>query len=361
MKKFLFKTFLFFLPFYLVLALELFVLPIDYFTFRPWEALVVRKIDWILKGPFYPNMKIHKIEEGDIAPHAAFAVKREVQWQTDRYGYRKRNTPIKRHEIVIVGDSMAAGGGLTQNDMLSEVLEERLGVSVYPYAPRRLSNFLRDSRFLRYPPDIVIFETAENQIALLTPLSERQKAPNTKGFLTEFFRQARETQGVQSLGVFLDRAYKNNMLNYFRAKLRRKVAPDKPRYNYRAGSMLFLEGMAANKDIPKKLIDAHTQMIEGYCRAVQERGIHFIFLPVPNKETIYHDLLPDPKRPVYLDHLMSEVKKKGVETINLQDAYEREYHKHSTLLYWLDDTHWNAKGVEIAADLIEQMVKKISR
>lgn len=361
MKKFICRTLLFFLPFYLLLILELFVLPIDHFTFRAWEALVVRKIDWILEGPFYPNMKIHKIEKGDMAPHSAFAVKREVQWQTDRYGYRKRNTPIKRHEIIIVGDSMAAGGGLTQKEMFSEVLKERLGVSVYLYSPRRLSSFLKDPRFIRYPPDIVIFETAENQIALLTPLSERQKAAKEEGSVVEFFRKSREIPWVQSLGIFLDRAYKNNMLNYFRALLRRKVVPEKQRYNYRAGSMLFLEGVAANKDIPKEHIDAHAQMIEGYCRAVQERGIRFIFLPVPNKETIYHDLLPDPKRPVYLDHLMSEVKKKGVETINLQDAYEREYHKHSTLLYWLDDTHWNAKGVQIAADLMEKMVKKDER
>jgi hypothetical protein len=310
-----------------------------------------------LAGPFYPNIKINRIDQGDLAPYSAFAVKREVEWQTDQYGYRKRNTSIKRHEIVIIGDSMLAGIGLTQKELLSEVLEQRLGVSVYPYALRRVSNFLKDGRFFRYPPDIVIFEAAENQIALLTPLSARQKAAKEEGSVTEFFKKTREVSWVQSLGIFLDRVYKSNMLHYFRAQLRRKVSIAKLRYRDRAGPMLFMMGPAVNKDIPKEQIVAHAQMIEGYCRAVQKRGMRFIFLPIPTKENIYHDLLPDQKRPVYLDQLMSELKKRGVETVNLQEAFEKEYQENSTLLYWLDDTHWNDKGVQIAAKLVEQTVK----
>lgn len=358
MKKFVFKTFLFFLPFILMIGLELFVLPIDFFTFRPWETLLVRKMKMMLPGPFYPNLKISKMEQGDIAPYSAFSVMREVEWQTDWYGYRKQATPVKRHEIVIIGDSMIAGIGLTQKEMLSEVLQEGLGVSVYPYAPRRVSDFLKDNRFLRYPPDLVIFATAENQIALLTPLSARQMAAKEEGSVVEFFRKTREAPWVQSLGIFLDRLYKANMLHYFRSQLRRKVSTAKPRYSYWAGSMLFLFGEAANKDVSNEQIDAHVQMIEGYCRTVQKRGIRFIFLPIPNKENIYHDLLPDPKRPVYLDQLMAALKKRGVESVNLQAALEKEYRKNSTLLYWSDDTHWNSKGVQITATLIEQILKK---
>jgi hypothetical protein len=253
---------------------------------------------------------------------------------------------------------MVAGIGLTQKELPSEMLEKRLGVSVYPYAPRRVSDFLKDSRFFRYPPDIVIFETAEDQIALLTPLSARQKAAKEEGTVIEFFRKTREIPWIQSVGIFLDRIYKGNMLNYFRAQLKRKVSIAKPLYSYRAGPMLFLWGMAANKDVPKEQIDAHVQTIDDYCHAVQKRGMRFIFLPIPTKENIYHNLLPDQKRPVYLDQLILELKKRGVETVNLQEAFDQEYHKNSALLYWPDDTHCNGKGIRIAADLIEQMLKK---
>ena len=81
-------------------------------------------------------MEITKIEEGDLAHHTRFAIKKKVKWMTDRYGYRKQNTDRKKHEVVIIGDSNIAGSGLTQEEILSEVLEEQLKDSVYPYAPR---------------------------------------------------------------------------------------------------------------------------------------------------------------------------------------------------------------------------------
>ena len=67
MRKFLFKSNLFLLPFFLALCLELFILPMDFFTFRVWEAIVVRKYRNLFPGHFYPNMEITKIEEGDLA------------------------------------------------------------------------------------------------------------------------------------------------------------------------------------------------------------------------------------------------------------------------------------------------------
>ncbi|MFZ5564255.1 MAG: hypothetical protein ACOZBW_09395, partial [Thermodesulfobacteriota bacterium] len=69
MKNYGLKYLLFFLPFATVIAVEVFVLPIDFFTFRVWEALVASDSYGILKGPFYPNMTIRKTEEGgDLKP-----------------------------------------------------------------------------------------------------------------------------------------------------------------------------------------------------------------------------------------------------------------------------------------------------
>ena len=138
MRKFLAKSTLFLLPFVLAIGIELFILPIDFFTFRVWEALVIRKYRNSLPGQFYPNMEVTKIEEGDMAHHTKFAYKRKVKWITDRYGYRKQNTNRSKHQVVIIGDSNIAGSGLTQEDILSEVLEKKLKVGVYPLSPGRL-------------------------------------------------------------------------------------------------------------------------------------------------------------------------------------------------------------------------------
>ena len=158
MRKFLFKSNLFLLPFFLALCLELFILPIDFFTFKVWEAIVVWKYRTFFAGHFYPNMEIAKIEEGNLAPHTRFAIKKKVRWMTDRYGYRKQNTDLQKHKIVIIGESNIAGSSLTQEEILSEVLEVQLKVSVYPYAPvGGINSFLRNKRFVENSPDIVIF------------------------------------------------------------------------------------------------------------------------------------------------------------------------------------------------------------
>src|SRR5713226_1304628 len=126
MKSFVARVFVFLLPCLLAQALELFILPIDYFTFNVWVALKTRRFETLIRGEFYPNMTVSKVEVGDISPHSRFAVPKHVTWFTDRYGFRKKNNQVARYEIVIVGDSYVGGSSLTQDDMLSEVLSRKL-------------------------------------------------------------------------------------------------------------------------------------------------------------------------------------------------------------------------------------------
>ena len=158
MKKFVLKVLLFSAPFLLIIGIELFVLPIDFFTFRVWEALLIRKIQSIVPGHFYPCMELTKLETGgDLARHTPFAIPKKVKWMTDRYGFRKKDSEGMKPQVVIIGDSNIAGQGLTQEEMLSAVLEEQLKVSVYPYAPvGSINTFLKDLQFEKDPPQVVI-------------------------------------------------------------------------------------------------------------------------------------------------------------------------------------------------------------
>ncbi len=175
MKKFLAKSTLFLIPFVLAIGIELFVLPIDFFTFRVWEALVIRKYRNILPGEFYPNMEVTKIEEGDLAHHTKFTYKRKVKWITDRYGYRKQNTNRIKHEVVIIGDSNIAGSGLTQEDILSEVLEKKVKGECLSYIPCQLRYFLKRKEVQEDPPDIVIISSVERFIFYLPPVKDTSK------------------------------------------------------------------------------------------------------------------------------------------------------------------------------------------
>ena len=359
MKKFILKLFLFLFPFIICLGAELFVLPIDFFTFRVWESIVVRKYRNFFSGHFYPNMEITKIEVGDLAPHTRFAVEKNVRWVTDRYGYRKKNTDLQKHKIVIIGESNIAGSSLSQEEILSEALEARLRGSVYPYAPvGGINSFLKDIRFMEHPPDIVIFARIERELLdldLLKRVSEKKWIPKLK-------QRIQMNPVIQFLGIQLDHLSKMIMLHSIRASLRRSVSPPQPLgpepISSPFGPLFFIQGKTANEDVPQEILDKAIQIIKRYQNAINSRKLRFIFLPIPNKENIFYESLQTPK-PTFLKRLIEGLKREGVETIDTQKAFEEVYEKEGTLLYQTDDTHWNAAAVALTATLIQEAMGKI--
>ncbi len=99
------------------------------------------------------------------------------------------------------------------------------------------------------------------------------------------------------------------------------------------------------------------EIIKGYDEALKARGIRFIFLPIPEKENIFHNLLNTPK-PLFLEQVIEQLKKEGVEVIDTQKAFEEAYQRNQILLYQPDDTHWSAEGVKLAAKLIREIIGK---
>lgn len=370
MTKFIFKSFLFLSPLLMALCIELFILPIDYFTFRVWEALVV-KLVYILPGPFYPKMEIRKIEEGELAHHTPDAIKKEVKWVTDRFGYRKQDRNHSRYKMVIIGDSNMVGSGSTQKDMLSEVLEDRLKAGVYTFAPtNKIDYFLKDRRFRTAPPDIVIFSSVERFISDLQPLPSDHYhlldvSPLLKQWAIDLVLLLRNDivryTSLQSMLVLIDRLYKNNMLHYARASIRRiGIFRYKNIYSnfihLKHGPVFFFTGPAANQDVEKSKLDQAIHTIKIYHDIMKSKGIRFIFLPIPEKENIYYEYLHT-KRPVFLEKLISGLKDLGVETIDTQTAFENAF-RQGVLLYHPDDTHWNENAIRITADLIEKTLRK---
>jgi hypothetical protein len=315
-------------------------------------------------------MEITKIEEGDLAHHSKFTYKRKVKWFTDRYGYRKQNTNRNKHEVVIIGDSNIAGSGLTQEDILSEVLEKRLKASVYPISPASLSTFLKEWRFKKYPPNIVIISSVERFIFYLPPVKVTSKNITAK-LRTQIreigYRLRNQVSGnrfIQSVGVYLDRIYKANMLQYLRASLRRIGSSDSQTiypnmFSSKYGPVFFLQGADANKDVPKDELDKAVQVIKTYDEFLRRKGIRFIFLPIPEKENIYYETLQT-KRPVFLEQLICTLKNMGIETVDTQNAFEEAFRK-GVLLYHTNDTHWNENAVRIAADLLTKMIQENGR
>jgi hypothetical protein len=318
-------------------------------------------MNWI-GGPFYPHKKLAMVEEGDLGHHTSYAVRRKSEWETDSCGFRKSATK-KRIRIVVIGDSNVAGAGLTQEDMFSEVLEDLLGVGVYPFAPETINGFLQDIRFIQAPPEIVILAVFEHNIPGLFPKVARQFVTPSPLYQNLFrMRLLIMTNPIiQAVNVTFDHIIKAPMLYFIRAQIRRSIVEPKVNCLLSSdGRMLFLEGVSANHAKPKATLDQSVERISSYAAALKGRGIRFIFLPIPNKENIYYDFLPIRRKPVFLDQLMEALTLQGVETLNIQKSFE-EAKRNGESLYIADDSHWNESGVKIAARLAAEHIKPLDR
>jgi alginate O-acetyltransferase complex protein AlgJ len=349
------KYFVFFLPFLIAICVELFVLPIHQFTFRMWESLAVKRSFGILKGQFYPNMQVRKNEEGDLGYYTPCAIRKDVNWVTDRYGYRKNNAALKRYPIVIVGDSNIAGSSLDQEELLSEVLEKKLGQSVYPLAGERLRALFQHDLIRKNLPEVVILAGIERDIPeSLPPL--RPKDLRSPSSLEDVLRKIRLNPVLQTIATVFDRIFKANMLNYFRARINRS-GPSLRRIDAtQECPILFLQGAEANKASSPERVERAVERIKEYSNFMEKKGIRFIFLPIPNKETIHYEQLNTPK-PAFLEQLVKKLRELNIEVIDVQKTFDEIYQGTHSMLYHKDDTHWNALGAKTTANLLESQIR----
>jgi hypothetical protein len=77
-------------------------------------------------------------------------------------------------------------------------------------------------------------------------------------------------------------------------------------------------------------------------------NIDLIFMPVPNKYTIYHTMINNDRYNEFLPRLYKELTTRGVHYINLYDEFKNS----PDTLYYGTDTHWNKKGLDKALNLV---------
>lgn len=317
------------------------LLPSDHFTFRVWEAVGYSLTP---DKPFYSNMYIKKIEVGDLGPGTEFAVEKNVVWQTDEYGYRNVPSKNQEYDVVIIGDSFTAGSGLSQKETLSSVLAQKTGLNVYSFASADINKFLSEKRFIDNPPRILIIENIERGIWNLPPIDQnviiRNRIPHP------FIEKA--IDGFDSLR-------KMSIVRYYISRIKEHDTPRELIVNTDT-KMLFYSGSFYQQEINLNARNATISTLISYDNYLRQKGIEFIFLPVPDKETIYFSDLPAEyasfrRESPFLRGLVNDLNKANITVINTIDTFRR--HKANNVsLYPLDDSHWNPAGVNITVGLI---------
>lgn len=343
MKKFLLNLLAFTAP-VLVLMLAEVLLPATFFSFRPWEGL-----KFSTKVPtycqFYPDETVDMQAVGDLAHHTDKAVVRRERWVTDKLGYRN-DAFVEQADILFIGDSFIAGTGLSQEDLLSNKLRAKFGdsLSIYNMAP---SSFTKFDYFLRSgvvkKPKLIVFVMVERHL----PESFYHKSS------TGFKNKMVHSPAYGRLSALVDKAFRFSSLKWLNARIHRYYGNGLPAV--KDSTMFFLEGFR-QKHAPSDLART-VRTIKSYQAYCDSLGIRFLYLPMPDKETVYYEQVPFAKQPDYLLREDSLLRKAGIATVQTLNLYNDYRQHHSEVLYQPDDSHWNPRATELVSNELYRLLK----
>jgi hypothetical protein len=311
-------------------------LSIDTFTHRPWEALLFKSNKTMF---FYPNQQLDHQSVGDLCHHTQFAIEKNENWITDKLGFRN-DTFIKKADVLLIGDSFIVGSSITQDSTVTNLLKEKLNSYIYNIAPAGFTDvidLLKQGVIKK--PKIIIYSCVESSIPSPIKIS----------------KENRFTEEVSSFSVFKDKVKRLYSLKYLKSRVTGKHG--KGVQGVPDSRMFFLHGKEQNYHYNKIINIAKTiESYKDYCDSI---GVDFIFLPLPNKETVYFDKVPLKTQPDYLLKLDSVLREKKIKTINTLELFNKYRTTNTKLIYHLDDSHWNAKGVNLVAKKIAEIIDPV--
>jgi len=313
------------------------LLPLDNSTFRAWEATTRAII--LSDKPFYSNMNLQRIEEGDLGHHTQYAIKKNITWKTDKYGYRGETNTQDQYDIIIIGDSNVVSPGVTQEEMLHNLLENKTGHSTYSLAPSTINTFIKTKRFVKNNPQIIILLASERTLDTLPKINESISVEGyypIKEYLLDRLDQGVKLNYIRK--IFLEgerREFQKHLL----------ISEDK--------GLIFFDVSLTKQRANEEKINRTIKTMREYDGYLGEREIKLIFIPIPNRETVYYGKIPlevsqNYPQSNFTAKITQKLNEMNITSIDLLPAFQNS----EELTYHRDDTHWNSEGIRITAELI---------
>lgn len=343
-------------------------LPRERYAFRAWEALrVVGE-----SGPFRPNRAYHNPAAwGDLASLGNLPALREYRPETvttDEAGYRNPPGLAARGGIgaVLTGTSLSAGTEVQDGEHLAAQLARQAGMGVYNAALADLD--LETLRGLLHRTGatrgVLVVEYLEARgapsIVLARERPHAARCPDAlaeRAALCRAYSRAAEWARVSPVRVVtrrgLRRAQDDRWLpNPDRALVHRGRLPD--------GREMLFEATDLVWSLPAAEEARVVRYFGWLARRLEREGVRLLVVLAPKKYTVYGPLAgPGPGDPDAgarsLARIAAGLEAARVPVVNLTPvlrAAAAAAVADGRLLYFLDDTHWNAAGVAAAAAAI---------
>jgi hypothetical protein len=343
-------------------------------AFRAWEPASLFDT---AEGWFAPDFRFENDRSYGDLPNLGnlprFRKYRREVFTTDEFGYR--NPPNGKSNdapaAILVGDSFAVGCGVSDWDTLSAQLMSQLrGRKIYNAAGGgaqwKMTNQLIQRLQMR--DGLVIWEVLERsglpesvqaETSQLSKVASKIAPPNS-----EIYRNLRSLKiwtlsylAYSPLSIFLNRTFQKAENGVWLPNpLEKNVLVGRL---HNGDNMLFLDSEV--QMFYRPIHDSGTYLSE-INALVHATGNQLLVLLVPEKYNVYYPLLVEkgespPEDEFRLNHLEKDMRRLGIPVLNLtpqlrsqaeEGLQRREYN------YWIDDTHWNRRGIQTAAMAILQ-------
>lgn len=332
------------------------ILPPSFYAYREWEFMTATDGP----GPFKPSTVFQSTIYGDLANMLhirEFRRYRQQTFSTDSTGFRNPEpAPGTYFPVVVVGDSDMAGSSLTDEETFSRVLGKKLNLPIYNYAPASIPAFLTDERFQKNPPKVVIWEAIERTITTST-FKSLAALPRNAHFSIGKKASTNSQVPLPRLSDNLAKDLYHEIVWLMSGRHETAIG-----HIDTVSGMLFyqpgvqmLQQNSANRGLAEVVSG-----IANIHQILKDLGIILIFVPLPDKESIYQGLLPatviPSQHPVFLEELIATLREQEINVIDLYGPFRSkapsflQSKQERDSLYFLDDTHWNGHGVSLAVD-----------
>lgn len=288
-----------------------------------------------------------------------------------KYRFSEKHPELSEAEILVFGDSFL---DFSRQVTLPERLSDSLELKVFFHrflSPQRSNPFcvLSDYDIQAGEPKIVIYQAVERNIpfkfdepyhdslyteanngsdrSIVDEIASKVFTGNTEEMYNQLLKRSIFTTGLFALSSSM----KFDLFGY--------ISDQTPVYKTGNYPWLFFDKQL--DDEPGSYYYKYSpEQVERYCDNIaflakelgEKMNMKLVFLPLPNKYTVYHTVVNNDPYNRFLPMLYAGLKKRNVACV---EVYE-DYMNADEILYYGTDTHWNKKGVDIALrELVETL------
>ncbi len=276
-----------------------------------------------------------------------------------KFEHSEKAASVADCDILVFGDSFFE---FSRHIQFPEMLADDFSKKVHYVKSDFPLKYLAENGYTDTTPKLVLFERVERYIP--TAFEELQEnseivGPSTEANFSPLKRIKNKIFYEKSEGLYdvmLKRSYLSSRLYSFLVTLKfdlyGSITEKTPKYlKDGSNSWLFYHDQV-NETTTSFYYTFTDEEIERICdhmadlsaRLSETYNMELLYLPLPAKYTLYHQVINEDTYNEFLPKLYEGLEERGVKFVEVYDAFKNS----DTLLYYRTDSHWNQNGIDIA-------------